>query len=102
MLVLETMRVALAAIRAHKLRSLLTMLGIVIGLIGSRRKTRVVFSDLRAAGVAEALLERVHTPVGLPIGAVTVPEIAVSIAAELIEHRRRITPKLIEGPAPGA
>ena len=35
---------------------------------------------------------------GLPIGAVTVPEITVSIAAELIQTRRQNVPALVEGP----
>lgn len=69
-----------------------------IGLIGSRRKSRLIFDDLKAQGVSDAELSRVHTPIGLDIGAVTVPEIAVSIAAELVRVRRRTAPKLIEGP----
>ena len=44
--------------------------------------------DLAAAGVTPDLLERVHTPIGLPIGGVTVNEIALSIAAELVQVRR--------------
>lgn len=69
-----------------------------IGLIGSRRKSRLIFDDLRAAGVPDELLSRVHTPIGLPINAVTVPEIAVSIAAELVRMRRNQLPVLVEGP----
>ena len=69
-----------------------------IGLIGSKRKTRMIFRDIRDTGVPQELIDRVRTPVGLPIGAITVPEIAVSICAELIQHRRRATPKLVEGP----
>jgi xanthine dehydrogenase accessory factor len=69
-----------------------------IGLIGSRRKSRLIFDDLRAAGVSDELLSRVHTPIGLPINAVTVPEIAVSIAAELVQARRSRLPALVEGP----
>jgi len=69
-----------------------------IGLIGSRRKSRLILDDLRAAGVPDELLARVHTPIGLPINAVTVPEIAVSIAAELVQVRRTQLPALVEGP----
>lgn len=69
-----------------------------IGLIGSKRKTKMIFSDLSASGATPEQIARVHTPIGVPIGAVTVPEIAVSIAAELIQHRRRRAGKLVEGP----
>ena len=58
-----------------------------MGLIGSRRKIRLIFDNLRDAGIAEADLERVTAPVGLDIGSQTVPEIAISIVAELIARR---------------
>lgn len=69
-----------------------------IGMIGSKRKAKLLLTDLVEAGVEQALIERIHTPIGLPIGAVTVPEIAVSIVAQLIQQRRKITPTLVEGP----
>jgi xanthine dehydrogenase accessory factor len=69
-----------------------------IGMIGSRRKSQMILRDLAAAGVPSEQLERVHTPIGMRIGAVTVSEIAVSIAAELVQVRRQQTPKLVEGP----
>jgi xanthine dehydrogenase accessory factor len=59
-----------------------------LGMIGSRRKIRVIFEDLESLGVPPAKFQRVHAPIGLKIGAMTVPEIAVSIAAELIQVRR--------------
>ncbi len=60
-----------------------------VGLIGSRRKSRMIFDDLVERGVPAERLQRVHTPIGLGIGAVTVSEIAVSIAAELVQVRRQ-------------
>jgi len=59
-----------------------------IGMIGSRRKVRLIFDDLKERGVDAALLRRVHTPIGLDVGAETVPEIAVAIAAQLVQVRR--------------
>ncbi len=59
-----------------------------VGLIGSRRKIRVVMDQLREEGIPAGLLERVHAPIGLPIGACTPEEIAVSIAGEMILLRR--------------
>lgn len=59
-----------------------------VGLLGSRRKKIVVTKGLRAAGVPAKSLQRVRVPVGLPIGAVTPEEIAVSVIAELIGWRR--------------
>ena len=59
-----------------------------IGLIGSKSKIKTIFDDLSQRGVSNEKLLRVHAPIGLEIGAVTVPEIAVSIAAELIAARR--------------
>ena len=58
-----------------------------VGLIGSRRKIKMIFDDLLEEGVSAEALRRVHAPVGLDIGSQTVPEIAVSIAAELVAHR---------------
>jgi xanthine dehydrogenase accessory factor len=59
-----------------------------IGLIGSRRRTAHTFGQARALGVSEELLQRVHTPIGLDIGAESPREIAVSILAEVIAVQR--------------
>jgi xanthine dehydrogenase accessory factor len=58
-----------------------------VGMIGSRRKIRLIFEDLIAKGVSPEALARVHAPLGLSIGSQTVPEIAISIVAELIACR---------------
>jgi xanthine dehydrogenase accessory factor len=58
-----------------------------VGLIGSRRKIRLIFENLREAGITAEHLERVTAPVGLDIGSQTVPEIAISIVAQLIARR---------------
>jgi len=58
-----------------------------IGVIGSRHKIAVTNERLLNAGIPEAALARIHTPIGLPIGAETPAEIAISVAAELIAHR---------------
>ena len=60
-----------------------------VGMIGSRRKIKLIFEDLLAEGVPKDVLDRIHAPVGLDIGSQTVPEIAVSIAAELVAHRNK-------------
>jgi xanthine dehydrogenase accessory factor len=62
-----------------------------VGMIGSRRKVRVIFDHLRADGIDEALIERVRAPIGLDIGSETPAEIAVSIVAQLIAERRLAT-----------
>ena len=58
-----------------------------VGLIGSRRKIKLIFESLRGQGISEEALGRVSAPVGFDIGSQTVPEIAVSIVAELIARR---------------
>ncbi len=58
-----------------------------VGMIGSRRKIKLIYEDLLREGIARESLARVHAPVGFEIGSQTVPEIAVSIVAELIGHR---------------
>ena len=61
-----------------------------IGMVGSRRKAITVFRELTKEGLNPELFERVHSPVGLDIGAITPEEIAVSIVAELIGIRRGV------------
>ena len=58
-----------------------------VGMIGSKRKVRLIFDDLLAAGINAGALDKVHAPVGINIGSQTVPEIAVSIVSELIAYR---------------
>ena len=60
-----------------------------VGMIGSKRKIRLIFEDLLEQGISQEALERVHAPVGIDIGSQTVPEIAVSICAELVSFRNR-------------
>ncbi len=64
-----------------------------LGMIGSRRKVAFVRKNFLEKGMATAEeFDRVHAPIGLQIGAVTVPEIAVSIVAQLIAVRRKASP----------
>lgn len=58
-----------------------------IGMIGSRRKIKLIFEDLLRGGISRQSLAQVHAPLGFEIGSQTVPEIAVSIVAELIANR---------------
>ncbi len=60
-----------------------------IGALGSRRTHAGRLDRLAALGHDAAALARVRGPVGLPLGAVTAPEIALSIVAEIIAVRRR-------------
>ena len=61
-----------------------------VGMIGSRRKVALMRQSFIESGIATAeQFDRVFTPIGLDIGAVTVPEIAASITAELIAVRRQ-------------
>jgi xanthine dehydrogenase accessory factor len=61
-----------------------------IGMVGSKRKAITVFRELTKEGLKPELFERVHSPVGLDIGAITPEEIAISIVAELIGVRRNV------------
>jgi xanthine dehydrogenase accessory factor len=63
-----------------------------IGMIGSRHKRNAIYDALRADGIPQAQIERVHCPIGLAIGAETPEEIAVSIVAEMISHRSKKKP----------
>ena len=60
-----------------------------IGVIGSRAKIATVFEQLQQAGVSETELSRLYAPVGLPIGSHTPEEIAISIAAQILQERRK-------------
>jgi xanthine dehydrogenase accessory factor len=58
-----------------------------IGMIGSRRKITTIFENLLKEGFTNEDFERVHSPIGLDIGAETPVEIALSIVAELVKVR---------------
>ena len=60
-----------------------------IGMIGSRRKVGMVKQLLADNGVPQDVIDSVHTPIGLDIGAETPEEIAVAIMAEIIEVKNR-------------
>ncbi len=59
-----------------------------IGMIGSRRRVRATYVQLLDEGIERDLIDRIHAPVGLDIGAETPEEIAVSVAAELVMLQR--------------
>ena len=56
-----------------------------LGILGSKTKIGKMFKDLLAEGAAPEILERIHAPVGLAIKSQAPEEIAVSIAAEIIQ-----------------
>jgi len=59
-----------------------------VGFVGSRRKAETLKAGLREDGISAARIAELRSPAGLDIGAATPEEIALSILAELIEHRR--------------
>jgi len=64
-----------------------------LGMIGSRKKIRLMRENFLENGWAtESQIKRVRAPVGLEIGSKTVQEIAVSIAAQLIQVRNQHKP----------
>jgi xanthine dehydrogenase accessory factor len=79
--------------RGHKqdelsLREVAASPAAYVGMIGSIRRVSTVLTHLARDGVPRDALDRVHTPIGLDIGAETPEEIAVSIVAELVLVRR--------------
>lgn len=56
-----------------------------LGVLGSKSKIRKMMGEYRKAGVKEELLQRIQAPVGLEINSRTPEEIAVSIAAQIIQ-----------------
>ncbi|MBK7107220.1 MAG: XdhC family protein [Ignavibacteriae bacterium] len=61
-----------------------------IGLMGSEKKSKSIFSHLESEGINSELFKKVHTPVGLEINAESPEEIAISIAAEIIKIKNLI------------
>ncbi len=57
------------------------------GVMGSRSKRARMLAALREAGLSEEVIAGIHTPIGLAIGAETPAELAVSIAAEIVQVR---------------
>jgi xanthine dehydrogenase accessory factor len=70
------------------MRASITTQAVYLGLIGSKRRTKIVLDRLRQAGATEAQIQRVHAPIGLDIGAVTPEEVALAILAEIVAERR--------------
>jgi xanthine dehydrogenase accessory factor len=60
-----------------------------IGMISSQRKRAAIYQCLMDNGIKKEQLEKVHSPIGIPIGGETPEEIAVSIIAELISERQK-------------
>ena len=68
-----------------------------LGMIGSKRKARIIREGFLKRGTATAgELARLASPVGLPIGAVSVQEIAVSILAQFVEKRAQHAARAVE------
>jgi len=92
----QTPALALIVTRGHQhdalvLREWIHQPFVFLGMIGSKRKWRIISTQFAQDGLAtEEQLRRVECPVGLDIGGVGVNEIAVSIAARLVQRRAEL------------
>lgn len=92
--------------RGHKhdetsLRQVVGKPAAYVGMIGSRRRVAAVLQHLMEDGADPAAVARVHTPIGLDIGAETPEEIAVAIMAEIIQVRRGGSGQSMSSKRPG-
>jgi xanthine dehydrogenase accessory factor len=72
---------------ANVLRETLSKDTRYVGMIGSKRKIKIIFDLMRQYGFSDEVIAKVYAPVGLAIKAETPQEIAVSIVGQLIEVR---------------
>lgn len=56
-----------------------------VGLVGSKRKTILIYKELLKKGIPSEILKTVYAPIGIDIGAITPEEIAISIMAQVVQ-----------------
>ncbi len=61
-----------------------------MGVLGSKTKMEKLFDEFRIEGIDEAGLQNIYTPIGVSINSQTPAEIAVSIAAQIIQVKNRV------------
>ncbi|MDP1546234.1 MAG: XdhC/CoxI family protein [Anaerolineales bacterium] len=86
-----------SSVDALGLPSLLESQAAYIGVIGSKRRWATTVKALKAKGVADELIAKVHSPMGLELQAETPEEIAVSIMAEVLMLRDKGSGKPMKG-----
>ena len=77
-----------------------------LGMIGSRKKVAATMENLKNAGFSQEKIRSIFAPIGLPIGAVTPAEIALSILGQIVQeknktHAASADRDLLEGKEPG-
>jgi xanthine dehydrogenase accessory factor len=85
-----------SSVDADGLGSLLNSPAAYIGVIGSKRRWAVTVRELKARGVPDEKIARVHSPMGLELRAETPEEIAVSILAEVLMLRDQGTGQMMK------
>lgn len=60
-----------------------------LGMMGSKAKVRVLFQELLEEGYTQEAIDKVYSPIGLPINSKTPEEIAISVLAEVIQLKNR-------------
>lgn len=61
-----------------------------MGVLGSLQKAKILRRDLKEQGISDEKIASYFCPMGLPIGNNTPPEIAISVASQLIQERDRL------------
>lgn len=72
------------------LRALMDKKFSYLGMLGSKTKIKKLLGEFRKEGMAGDLLKKIHSPIGLAINSHTPEEIAISIAAEIINVKNGI------------
>jgi len=82
--------------------ALLTTEAFYIGAMGSSRTSAARRERLQLLDIPESLIDRLHAPIGLPIGSKTPPEIAVAVIAEIVAVQKQAAARAREALAAAA